>query len=283
MDHLKTEQIIKIALDQMEASFPSIAPSKENIENEKLFHLKLCANCREKMEQWIQTYQKIPTLPTISVPEKLALRTYQSLQKSLQKQSQIRRKVSPWKFSHLSRAILLSAAVVFICFGFFTPKFSEAMTVASQDACHARLKTLYCGVMSYVKTHGEYPPTNRVTFLTTLYKSNILKDPQDFLCPGYHCFGTSHPWLGPEIHENVTYPELLQKDLLSAVGYEGRYFPINPDMDSRAIPIIWDKAENHENGRNILFLDGHIEFITEEKFQKLFYSKFHDYPLYLYE
>lgn len=286
MNHLTTEQFIKLALDQREQSFfqgSTSATTDEPAENEARFHAQFCGDCQEKMAQWQKLYQRVSTTGNTTLPEvpkDLALRTYQSLKKQIPVTSP---RFFSWKISQITRTVLLSAAVIFICFGFFTPKYSEAKTIAAQDSCRAHLKTLFHAVMSYVKTHGEYPPTNRAAFLTTLYKSNILKDPQDFLCPGSHCFGTTHPWLGPEIQENTTYPELLRKDILSAIGYEGRYFPINPDMDSRAIPIIWDKAGNHENGRNILFLDGHIEFISEEKFQKLFCSKFHDYPLYLYD
>lgn len=271
MEHLTPEQLFQIALTPQEGE--DLQPLQE--------HLQQCSLCQKKIKSLQQKCYTVTQIGKNPMPEGLALKTYQRLQNH-PTLVQSRRLYQWLRFSPASRTLVLSAVVIFICFGLFTPRLSEAKTVASKDACKAHLKTLYKAVMSYVETHGEYPPTNRAAFLTTLYKSDILRDPQAFLCPGAHCFGGSHPWLGPEIRENVTYPALLEKDELSSVGYEGRYFPIHSEVQSHYIPIIWDKAGNHEKGRNILFLDGHVEFISEEKFQQLFESRFHDYPLHLY-
>ena len=32
--------------------------------------------------------------------------------------------------------------------------------------------------------------------------------------------------------------------------------------------IVWDKKGNHKRGRNVVHADGHVEFMTEEVFQK---------------
>ncbi|MEW6357371.1 MAG: DUF3352 domain-containing protein [Planctomycetota bacterium] len=52
---------------------------------------------------------------------------------------------------------------------------------------------------------------------------------------------------------------------------------IDPDtgqlvgMDHR-LPIGWDKKGNHPDGRHVLFLDGHAEFLTEEAFLRIIES-----------
>jgi len=33
--------------------------------------------------------------------------------------------------------------------------------------------------------------------------------------------------------------------------------------------MVYDKSSNHEGGRNVLFLDGHTEWASEERFQEL--------------
>jgi prepilin-type processing-associated H-X9-DG protein len=32
---------------------------------------------------------------------------------------------------------------------------------------------------------------------------------------------------------------------------------------------VYDKPGNHDGGRNVLFLDGHVQWLTEEEFQRL--------------
>ena len=32
---------------------------------------------------------------------------------------------------------------------------------------------------------------------------------------------------------------------------------------------VYEKAGNHTGGRNVLFLDSHVEWVTEERFQEL--------------
>ncbi|NOZ23401.1 MAG: DUF3352 domain-containing protein [Planctomycetes bacterium] len=42
-------------------------------------------------------------------------------------------------------------------------------------------------------------------------------------------------------------------------------------MDHR-LPIAWDKKGNHADGRHVLFLDGHVEFLTEDGFLRVIES-----------
>ena len=50
--------------------------------------------------------------------------------------------------------------------------------------------------------------------------------------------------------------------------------PIHPatgqfnGIDHR-LPIAWDKKGNHPDGRHVLFLDGHVEFLTESAFTRI--------------
>lgn len=40
------------------------------------------------------------------------------------------------------------------------------------------------------------------------------------------------------------------------------------DVDPAGIPVAWDRHPFHQKGRNVLFLDGHVETLPEEEFRR---------------
>jgi prepilin-type processing-associated H-X9-DG protein len=51
--------------------------------------------------------------------------------------------------------------------------------------------------------------------------------------------------------------------------YEKPATPFLKVVEPRSVMTVYDKPGNHEGGRNVLFLDGHVQWLTEEEFQKL--------------
>ena len=49
-------------------------------------------------------------------------------------------------------------------------------------------------------------------------------------------------------------------------------------MDPAKTPWVWEKQAFHEGARNVLFLNGHVEALPEEKFQALIAGQKHPHP-----
>jgi prepilin-type processing-associated H-X9-DG protein len=72
----------------------------------------------------------------------------------------------------------------------------------------------------------------------------------------------------------VTYLEGRQPLICPGSQQEGYVYakPATPFLrvvEPRSAMIVYDKPGNHEGGRNVLFLDGHVRWLTEGEFQKL--------------
>jgi prepilin-type processing-associated H-X9-DG protein len=72
----------------------------------------------------------------------------------------------------------------------------------------------------------------------------------------------------------VTYLEGRRPLLCPGSGEEGYIYekpaaPFLKVVEPRSVMTVYDKPGNHEGGRNVLFLDGHVQWLTEDEFQKL--------------
>ncbi len=58
-------------------------------------------------------------------------------------------------------------------------------------------------------------------------------------------------------------PSTMQKD---SYIYRGAHLSTS---DMPGLILVYDKKGNHKNGRNVLFLDSHVEFVKENEFLEL--------------
>jgi len=94
------------------------------------------------------------------------------------------------------------------------------------------------------KNAGNLPDPGRQAKL--LVDGGFVPNPKIFYCPATEDDPRTFP-------DNVSYEFTLLTYNLERDG-EGRY------------PIAWDKFGNHPGGRHVLFIDGHVEFLSEEEF-----------------
>lgn len=108
-------------------------------------------------------------------------------------------------------------------------------------SCMARLKQIVLSLHMYSQDHGEAFPGD----LRKLYDRYV---PDPLL---YHCPSTA----------SVESPEGIQMDY----EYVGSLASTYPDDTVLA----YDKKGNHGgDGRNVMYLDGHVEWLSEAEFQK---------------
>ncbi len=109
-----------------------------------------------------------------------------------------------------------------------------------------------------------YPPEKGAALLIRLWKDGMLESPAVLMCPAT---GRTNEGVDPE-----TSPRAYTD--YGAVDNRGRpprweEIILENVLHPSEVPAVWDRKGNHEGGRCVVFFDGHTEFVTEEKFQKL--------------
>jgi len=105
--------------------------------------------------------------------------------------------------------------------------------------------TIGKAMRAYAMKHdGNLPPPGKQA--EVLLKEGFIKSPKVFYSPATDADPRTFP-------DNVSYQFTILTYNLNTDG-EGRY------------PIVWDLLGNHPGGRHVLFIDGHVEFLTEEAF-----------------
>jgi prepilin-type processing-associated H-X9-DG protein len=135
-----------------------------------------------------------------------------------------------------------SAAADSIIDDFIAPALLETKAKAARYACATNLKGIGMALMIYANDHNdEFPPD-----LETLI-SKAEMSAQGLVCPA-----------------------TMLKD---SYIYRGASITLD---DTPWMITVYEKSGNHNGGRNVLFLDGHVEWVEEERFQELI-KKDNDY------
>ena len=115
------------------------------------------------------------------------------------------------------------------------PSLLKARTQARRHACTSNLKCIGMALLMYSNDNKDKFPAD----LETLVNKKYLP-PQMLICP-------------------ATKPKV-------SYIYRGASVTV---ADIPSLIMVYEKSGNHDGGRNVLFLDGHAEWVEEERFQKL--------------
>lgn len=138
------------------------------------------------------------------------------------------------------------------------PALASAKVSSREASCRNNLKQIGIYLNLYVSRYGsdrDYPPNGIQRGLVS------LPNPRDAVSqwPGdrglYRCEASApEPDPGADIDTGSSYAE-TKRHLT--------------EQDRTDTPILWDRKPHATHRRNVLFLDGHVESLTEERFQDL--------------
>ena len=139
------------------------------------------------------------------------------------------------------------------------PLWSPARAIARQTMCTSNLQQIGVALAKYANEHeGHLPPEDGANGLDHLLREGFLDRTNDstvFLCP----------W--DEVRHAARPGEPLTEDTVSCVYKGSRWEAGNP---ANAVPVCWDKIENHHGiGVNVLFNDGHVEWVPLKRWKKI--------------
>ena len=134
---------------------------------------------------------------------------------------------------------LLSSLIVFpLMIAILLPSLSVARETAKQAVCAANLRDVEVALRSYVEEYGQEPPD-----LTGLVGESRLY-PARLYCPGVE--------LSPPVSQAPTYIWIRGADCADADNV-----------------VLYEPLQNHGGeGGNVLFCDGHVEFVLEADWQQ---------------
>ena len=110
-----------------------------------------------------------------------------------------------------------------------TPFINNIRTNAKLLGCKKNMQEISLALKLYANEHeGNFPPT-----LGALLEKSYVENERVFDCPGNSRIGSREE---PDYQYTTGYTKLSPSDE----------------------PIVFDKLENHKNGRNVLYIDGNI-------------------------
>jgi prepilin-type processing-associated H-X9-DG protein len=126
---------------------------------------------------------------------------------------------------------------------FVAPSLVQAQVQATRITCGSNLKNIGRALLMYASDNKDkYPPD-----LETLVTKTYIRDNKMLICPG--------------------------TKLRDSYIYRGASITTS---DIPMMIMVYEKLNNHGGGRNVLFLDCHVEWVSEERFQELI-KKDNDY------
>lgn len=129
-----------------------------------------------------------------------------------------------------------TVAVGAVAAGIMMPALARARGEARKAVCKSNVKQLGLGIMMYTMDYDENLPQK----LEDLYDDYISAD-NIFVCP------------------TDTSPMEIGKGLKCSYHYVGRL----SKLTDPSVIILYDKRGSHDGGRNVLFYDGHVEWVAE--------------------
>ncbi len=141
----------------------------------------------------------------------------------------------------MSKGPSVQATIIPISAAMIMPALARARAQARGAVCKSNLKQIGLAIAMYsVDFNEQYPKS-----LDELFDQYITIK-KIFVCPS-----DSHPFT-------------IGKGLKCSYVYVGRL----PTPTDPGVAICWDKRGNHRGGRNVLFYDGHVQWMREGAFRR---------------
>ena len=156
---------------------------------------------------------------------------------------QILKRLTPRKQGKRLLLQIDSATADSIINNFIAPSLLKARVQARRIACKSNLKIIGMALFMYSSDNKDKFPAD----LETLVAKTYLRENKMLICPA--------------------------TKLRDSYIYRGASITV---ADIPWMIMVYEKSGNHEGGRNVLFLDGHAEWVQEERFQELI-KKDNDY------
>jgi len=177
--------------------------------------------------------------------------------------------------------MMVAIAIIGILAGVLLPVLSRARETARQMQCKNNLRQLATGMIQYVDQYGKgkyfpWPGRQRQRFrgrhwIGELYRTDLVLEYDAFICPssiddndkaGHFRYGRRFRTRDLKVH---------------SISYMGRHSvrvgaTLDTKMDGSTLMMADDTndPDNHDDGFNMAFFDGHVEFadrIVDESFR----------------
>ncbi len=134
-------------------------------------------------------------------------------------------------------SLLSSLMVLPMMFAVLLPSLAQARELAKRAVCGANLRTVEISLRSYAEEHGQEPPN-----LTALVDEHSL-----------HSGILNCPSVDPAVSQTLPYIWIRGADCADADNV-----------------VLYEPLQNHGGeGGNVLFCDGHVEFVTQADWEQV--------------
>jgi prepilin-type processing-associated H-X9-DG protein len=147
------------------------------------------------------------------------------------------------------------------------PSLNRARETANRVKCASNMRQIGMGILMYSnENRGKYPPD-----LGTVLATQDLT-PDVFTCPsGDGPAGPPPVAPGPNAQPGSPEHKKWQADLTAWVNENSPYVYLGAGMNNTVgadVIVLYEKPEDHAQGMNMLFGDGHVEFVLMSEAQR---------------
>lgn len=145
---------------------------------------------------------------------------------------------------------------------FKKPNYSKIGVILQPFAAQMRLKEIY----KALQLAREYDPVNRSYPLPEKVKTMMGVQPQ-----------LANPSLKIGIKDMFTY-DLFRGKAADRLDFDAYPYILKGNVHNFT-PLVWDKKGNYKTGRNVLFADGSVQFLSETQFEAYYNASVKRYPI----
>lgn len=223
-------------------------------ERERLFlknHLASCAECRKELAALSDVTGALRRERPVQAPAGLAERTFHSLGSAGERLAaaagafegtEILRP-STWRIRKSLVAWMVAASVLVMAVASLVPEMTGYSDRHKIAVCQENMRVLATALRQYAADHNGFYPTGAEWYKALDYE--YLKSQGVLTCPTRLAVGR---------------PSESETDYV----YNSQRASIHSGVD---YPLLWDRKAAHERlGRNVLFADGRVKWVEEDRF-----------------
>ena len=138
-----------------------------------------------------------------------------------------------------------------------------------RGVCIDNLKTISAALIVWKAKCGKgrhFPQLKSEQFILQLVRDGMITDSRVLMCPAT---GRSNKDVDMEKNPSA-YTDYQALDNRPESFHSLVRLVWQEKIPTMKIPVVWDKKGNHKGRRNVLFLDVHLDSLSEEEFTKKF-------------